>query len=197
MKNLLKRDFYLRDAITVSKDLLGKLLVHEIGSSRVSGKIVEVEAYMGPDDAAAHSYKKRNSKRTNIQYGEGGFAYIYMIYGLHFCFNVVTNIPQVPQAVLIRALEPVEGTSVMLENRGVKNSNQLTNGPGKLCKALGIDNSHYGLDLCGSSLYIEEYEKPLQKDIIPAKRVNVDYAGEAKDYLWRFYISGNKHVSVV
>ena len=199
----LKREFYNRDSITVARELLGKKLVHEVGGKKLAGRIVETEAYMGIEDKAAHSYSGRRTPRNEVMYGEAGFSYVFLIYGLHSCFNVVVNEADNPQAVLIRAVEPVDGLDEMSILRFKKQLNELTksqvktltNGPGKLSNALGIDRSCNGADLCGSSLYIEERREG-SFDIITAKRVGIDYAEEAADFLWRFYINGNPHVSV-
>lgn len=194
----LERDFYLRDGILVAKDLLGKILVHNSKDGVVKGKIVEVEAYMGNVDKGAHSYKdkgKRNG-RTMIQYGEGGYAYIYMIYGMYYCMNVVANIENVPEAILIRGIEPIEGIDLMKIRRGTDKVKNLCNGPGKLCIAFDIDKACYGMDLCGDTLYIEEPEIQEAFEIIASKRINIDYAEEAADYLYRFTIKGSKYISV-
>ncbi|OOM80105.1 putative 3-methyladenine DNA glycosylase [Clostridium sp. BL-8] len=199
----LDRDFFNRDSLIVAKDLLGKVLVHEVNGERISAKIVEAEAYMGITDRAAHSYGGKRTQRVEVMYGRPGFSYVFIIYGMHYCFNVVTREEGNPQAVLIRALEPSEGLDFMAKNRFGKEYNALTksqikgltNGPGKLCKALLIDKGLNGEDLCRDSLYIEEGENE-KFNIIHSKRVGIDYAGEAKDYLWRFYIEGNKYVSV-
>lgn len=192
---MLNRQFYLRDANLVAKDLLGKLLVHNTQNGIIAGMIVELEAYMGAEDAAAHSYKNLRSSRTEVQFGEGGFAYMYLIYGMHYCFNVVTNVANKPEAILIRALEPVDGIEIMKKNRKSDNLINLCNGPGKLCSALEINKSHYGIDLCGNELHIDAYQNVANENIVATPRVNIDYAGEAKDYLWRYYIKGNKFVS--
>ena len=150
----LRREFYNRDTITVAKDLLGKCLVHASDEGKTIGKIVEVEAYIGPDDVASHAYKGLYSKRTQVQFGPGGYAYIYLIYGMYYCFNVVTNFPNHPEVVLIRALEPVVGLELMEKRIGTNKLAGLCNGPGKLCKSMGIIKKHYGTDLCGDCLYI-------------------------------------------
>ncbi len=199
----LNRDFYNRDSITVAKELLGKMLVHETGGKRISARIVETEAYMGVIDKAAHSYGGKRTPRVEVMYGEPGHSYVYLIYGMYHCFNVVAGPQGVPQAVLIRALEPVEGLDMIAYNRyqkpyGELNKKQitgLTSGPGKLCRAFLIDKELNGEDLCGSRLYVEEGEtKGLS--IVESRRVGIDYAEEARDFLWRFYIEGNPYVSV-
>ena len=199
----LNREFYNRDTVLVAKELLGKIIVHEINGQKVSAKIVESEAYMGVTDKAAHSYGGRRTSRVEIMYGKPGFSYVFIIYGMYYCFNTVTREEGTPQAVLIRAVEPIEGINIMAQNRFKKSYDELTksqiknltNGPGKLCNALLIDKSLNGEDLCSNKLYIKEGESE-KFNIISSKRVGIDYAEEAKDYLWRFYIEDNKYVSV-
>ncbi len=198
----LSRDFYNRDSLTVAKDLLGKVLIHEIGGNKACVKIVETEAYMGIEDKAAHSYGGKRTPRVEVMYGGPGFSYIYLIYGMYYCFNIVTREEGIPQAVLIRAAQPIDGFDYMAENRYQKayaklsrrQMTGLTNGPGKLCQALLIDKMLNGEDLCGGSLYLTEGQKE-NIPVVSAKRVGIDYAEEARDYLWRFYIDGNKYVS--
>lgn len=199
----LNREFYNRDSIVVAKELLGKVLVYESGGQKISAKIVETEAYMGIEDKAAHSYGGRRTPRVEVMYGGPGVAYIFLIYGLHCCFNIVTNEADIPQAVLIRAAEPVEGREYMAQRRfgtsyeqlAKKQRKGLTNGPGKLCGALSIDRNVNGEDLCGNNLYLEEGEDQ-EIFIVTTKRVGIDYSEEAKDYPWRFYIKDNEYVSV-
>lgn len=199
----LNREFYNRDSIVVAKELLGKVLVYESGGQKISAKIVETEAYMGIEDKAAHSYGGRRTPRVEVMYGGPGVAYIFLIYGLHCCFNIVTNEADIPQAVLIRAAEPVEGRECMAQRRFGTSYEQLTksqrkgltNGPGKLCGALSIDRNVNGEDLCGNNLYLEEGEDQ-EFSIVTTKRVGIDYSEEAKDYPWRFYIKDNEYVSV-
>lgn len=191
----LKRDFYNRDGLTVSQELLGKTLVHITEDGITKGKIVEVEAYMGAVDKAAHSYGNLCSERTKIQYGEGGYAYVYLIYGMHICMNIVANREAIPEAILIRALEPLEGIELMKKRRKTDNVKLLCNGPGKLSQAMGITKDNYGDDLCGEALYVEEGITIKKKQILKTKRINIDYAEEARDYLWRFTIKDNPYVS--
>lgn len=203
VQNRLNREFYNRDSLIVAKELLGKVLVHEIEGQKLSAKIVETEAYMGINDKAAHSYGGRRTQRVEVMYGGPGFSYVFFIYGMHYCFNIVTREEGNPQAVLIRAVEPIEGLDIIAQNRFVKTYSHLsktqirnlTNGPGKLCRALSIDKSLNGEDLCGNKLYVEEGENQ-KNNIVAAKRVGIDYAEEAKDYLWRFYLEDNIYVSV-
>ena len=194
---MLLRDFYLRDANQVAQDLLGKLLVHKTQGGILSGMIVEAEAYRGPEDKAAHSYGNLRSPRTEIQYGMGGFAYIYFIYGMHSCFNVVTSVEEKPEAVLIRGLEPVEGMERMMENRKNQKLRNLCSGPGKLCAAMEIDRKLYGEDLCGDRLYLEDYRSFQPEEIGVSPRINVEYAGEWKDRLWRYFVKDHPCVSPV
>lgn len=199
----LYREFYNRNTLIVAKELLGKVLVHEINGQNISAKIVESEAYMGITDRAAHSYGGRKTSRVGVMYGRPGFSYVFIVYGMYYCFNTVTREEGNPQAVLIMAVEPIGGFDLMAQNRFKKTYNQLTknqikcltNGPGKLCIALLIDKNLSGEDLCGDELYIEEGENE-KFNIISSKRVGIEYAEEATDYLWRFYIEGNKYVSV-
>ena len=199
----LNREFYNRNSLIVAKELLGKYLVNNIEGTQFIGKIVEVEAYMGPDDKAAHSYNNRLTERTKIMYGDAGHAYVYFIYGMHFCMNVVVEAKGKPQAVLIRALEPVSPKEVMAKRRYGKTLEELkrselisiTNGPGKLCKAMGINKENNGEDLCGENLYIIQGEEQDKFNMVSTKRINIDYAEEAKDYPWRYYIENNPYIS--
>lgn len=199
----LSREFYNRDSIIVAKELLGKVLVHEIEGQKISARIVETEAYMGVVDKAAHSYNGKRTPRVEVMYGDPGYSYVFMIYGLHCCFNVVVNEKEIPQAILVRAVEPIHGMEWMAQKRFGKTYEQLTksqgksltNGPGKLCGALSIDRNLNGLDLCDDVVYIEEGESEVF-NIVTTKRIGIDYAGEAKDFPWRFYIEGNEYVSV-
>jgi len=199
----LARAFYNRDSLIVAQDLLGKVLVREINGQKISVKIVETEAYMGIPDRAAHSFGGRRTPRVEVMYGGPGISYVFLVYGMYHCFNIVTQEEGNPQAVLIRAAEPMVGFDLIAQNRFNKTYNQLsksqiknlTNGPGKLCRALLIDKSLNGEDLCSNKLYVEEGENE-KIDIVSSKRVGIDYAEEAKDYLWRFYIANNEYVSV-
>lgn len=194
---IIEREFYLRNALEVAQDLLGTVLVHETEEGTVRARIVEVEAYIGSEDAASHAYKNRNTARTAVQFGPGGYAYVYLIYGMHYCMNIVTNHAQKPEAVLLRALEPLEGIEIMKKRRNTDNIYNLCGGPGKLCAAMKIDRTCYGMDLCNSNLYLEYGQIPIGKDQIRAtRRINVDYAGEAREYLWRYIVEGNPFISV-
>ena len=188
------REFYLRGGLEVARDLIGKKLVHNSAEGLTSGIIVETEAYMGAIDAAAHSYKGL-TERTKIQYGVGGYAYVYLIYGMYTCMNVVANIENIPECVLIRALQPIEGIELMKIRRKKNNLRDLCSGPGKLTQAMGITKNHYGIDLCGEEIFIEEVEN-FTPDITATKRINIDYAGDAANYLWRFILTDSKFISV-
>lgn len=191
----LNREFYQGNALEVAKKILGKTLVHCTSEGTVKGKIVEVEAYIGPNDKASHAYNRLDSSRTHIQYGQGGYLYIYLIYGMHICTNIVVNGIDKPEVLLLRALEPFEGVEVMSKRRGTEKIKNLCNGPGKLSKAMGITKAHYGMDLCGEEVYIEDAPDLLDTEIEESKRINIDYAEEAVDYMWRFTIKGNSFVS--
>ena len=193
----LSHDFYLRDdAIAVSRDLLGKLLVvMSDDCRRVSGIITETEAYLGAADKAAHSYGGRRTKRNEVTYAAGGHVYVFFIYGMYFQLNFVTGPEDVPHVTLIRAVEPVEGIDLMRERRGPMPDKNLTSGPGKLCIALGIDRSLNGEDLTGGRIWVEDREPVSPADIESGPRIGIDYAEEFVDMPWRFWIRGNPFVS--
>ena len=190
----LPREFYLRDAVNLAQDLLGKILVHDSDTGRTSGIIVETEAYRGPEDKAAHTWNNRRTRRTEIVFGEGGFAYVYLVYGMYHCFNVTANVAGKPECVLVRALEPREGVELMKARRRTNSLVNLCSGPGKLCGAMNITRELYGADLCGDELYILDNEYP-ELTITASPRIGIDYAQEYRDFMWRFYIEGNKFVS--
>ncbi len=178
----LPRSFYDRDTIVVAQDLLGKYLVRETNDGKRIGKIVEVEAYLGPHDLAAHT-SKGLTPRTRAMFGPPGHAYVYLIYGMHHCMNVVTGPEGTGTAVLLRALEPVQ------------NLDGKTSGPGLLCKAMGVDLQDYGRDLCADTLYLTEAPQGATPEIIARPRIGVDYAGAWAHEPLRFYIAGNRHIS--
>jgi DNA-3-methyladenine glycosylase len=195
----LERGFYLQSAVPLARALLGKMLVHVTGGVTTGGIIVETEAYAGREDAACHSYKRRGPSgkhRTDVMFGPGGHAYVYLIYGMYNCFNVVANVENEPEAVLIRAVEPVEGISAMKERRKTQDAGKLCNGPGKLSTALGITREHNGMDLCGEGLFITEAQSIPPNCISATPRINVDYAGEAALLPYRFVIQDSKFLSV-
>jgi DNA-3-methyladenine glycosylase len=178
---ILQRDFYARDTETVALDLLGKHLVHRSADGVRIGRIVEVEAYLGPQDQASHS-SRGVTPRTRVMFGPPGHAYVYLIYGIHCCMNVVTEPEGYGAAVLLRALEPVEGVD------------RRTSGPGLLCRALGIDRRQNGSDLCSGPLFIAEAASA-PFSIVRRPRIGVDYAGQWALRPLRFYIHDNPHVS--
>lgn len=160
---------------------------------------METEAYRGPEDRAAHSYGGRRTERNEVMYGEKGHAYVYFIYGMYFCFNITAgNVVGKPEAVLLRALEPVAGQELMMKRRGSVTGKvlNLTNGPGRLCMAMAISKAENKLDLTSSALYIKDAPAVAEEDIVAATRIGVDYAGEWKDMPWRFYVKNNRFVSV-
>lgn len=176
--------FYERPALVVARELLGKVLVLEQGGQRRSGIIVETEAYVGEQDLACHAAKGR-TRRTEVLFGPPGRAYVYLVYGMHHCFNVVTDSEGVAAAVLVRGIEPAEGLP-----QGVQ-----TDGPGKLCRAMGLALVHNRLDLTGDTLFLEEGARLSPRAIRRGPRVGVDYAGEWADRPYRFWVHENPHVS--
>ena len=189
---ILTQKFYRSGTEKVARELLGCTLVHVVDGVRLSGRIVETEAYLGIGDAACHSFGDRRTPRTETMYLDGGHAYVYFIYGMHFCFNVVTRKVGEPEAVLIRALEPLEGIEEMKLRRDVDKlkkftPTQLANGPAKLCQALGINRSQNAVSLQSSTLFIEKgLWKIDPSEIVSSPRVGVDYAGEAASWPLRF-----------
>ena len=195
---ILQEPFYQRETIAVAKELLGKILVHENIEGTTAGRIVETEAYRGPEDRAAHSYGGRRTARNEVMFGQKGRAYVYFIYGLYYCLNATAgDVPGKPEAVLIRALEPVAGEEIMAKRRGkqVKVVN-LTNGPSKLCMAMGISKTQNKTDLTTPPLYVEDAPLVAQDEIMETTRIGIDYSGDWKNKLWRFYIRNNKFVSI-
>lgn len=191
--------FYQRtNVLQIAKDLLGKILVTKWNDIETSGRIVEVEAYNGIIDKASHASGGRRTNRNEIMYGEGGFAYVYLCYGIHHLFNVVTNKKEIPHAILIRALEPLKGIDIMLKRTGKpKLDYTLTRGPGNVSKALGISFKHHsGQSLLSKELFIAEDGFTLRKkDVMASPRIGVDFAGEDARLPYRFFIKGNPFVS--
>ncbi|HEX8284470.1 MAG TPA: DNA-3-methyladenine glycosylase [Pyrinomonadaceae bacterium] len=195
----LGRDFYARaDTLAVARELLGKRLVvpSETGA-RVSGRVVEVEAYLGVEDRAAHSFGGRRTRRTETMYAVGGAVYVFFVYGMHHQFNVVAGPEGQPHAVLVRAVEPEEGIELMKERRPVSKERELTSGPGKLCRALKLDLTYDGEDLTKSRrVWLEDAGAKLAaEEIATGPRIGVDYAGEDALRPWRFWVKGNEYVS--
>ena len=211
----LDRKFYLRnDTLSIARDLLGKLLVvPDENGKRVSGMIVETEAYLGVTDRAAHSYGGRRTPRNEVMYGPAGHVYVFFVYGMYYQFNVVCGPVDTPHAILIRAVEPVEGIETMRERRGFlsepgaiatgsgagKNKSRadknLTSGPGKLCIALNIDKTLNAEDLLGKKIWLEDHRTFTDHDIASGPRIGIDYAGEDAEKPWRFWVKGNEFVS--
>jgi len=183
--NILPREFYLKNTVTVAKNLLGKRIVRKIGRREISGIIIETEAYRHKDDPASHAFGKI-TERNKVMFGDVGMAYVYFTYGMHYCFNVVAKNPKIKAgAVLIRAIEPENGIKIMQENRGSVNFENLTNGPAKLTQALEITKEHYGEDLTKhSKLFITDGIKKPEK-ISASPRIGIK---EATDKLWNFKI---------
>lgn len=200
---MLEKDFFNRDTLTVAKDLLGKVIVRNDNGIVYKAKIVETEAYLGIEDRAAHSFGDRKTERTKIMYEDAGTIYVYQTYGIHFMLNFVTRDIGIPEAVLIRGVEPLNEFDNISLNRFGKiykdlsayQKKNLTNGPGKLTKALNIDKNLNGKNLFKNELYLEDDESIF--DIIIDKRIGIDYAKEAIDYPYRFYIKENPYVSIL
>lgn len=187
---ILPREFYERETLDVAKDLLDKYLIHNINGHVLVAKIIETEAYKEKDKAAHFNGGKR-TERTDIAFGEGGFSYVYLIYGMYYCFNVVTEVKHIPGAVLIRKLEPVLGIEEMMTNRKIFDAKKIKNlcdGPGKLCISMNITKQQNKVDLTNSNLYIVESIEKVKHEIKTGKRINIDYAGEDANLLWRFYL---------
>jgi DNA-3-methyladenine glycosylase len=201
----LPREFYMRDnTLKIAQDLLGKLLVVPTTTGeRVSGMLVETEAYLGAIDKAAHSYENRRTTRTETMFAVGGTAYIFFIYGMYFQFNVVVGEIGTPHAILIRAVEPIENIEIMRMRRNAKSKNpnqkmldkNLTSGPGKLCIALEIDRTFNNEDLLGEKVWLEDFKTFSGSEISSGKRIGIDYAEEFAEKPWRFWVKDNLFVS--
>lgn len=200
-------EFFLLPTPQLARALLGTLLVHQTPEGPAAGVIVEVEMYRGPWDKGAHSYGGRRTRRTEVMYGPPGHAYVYRIYGMHHCLNVVAAPEGAPEAILVRALEPVAGLPLMaarrgLDPRGVEDASPralraLASGPGRLCQAMGISLAQYGAPLWRPPLYVCHYRDPVPAHrVAQGPRIGIDYAEEARFYPWRFWISDNAFVSV-
>jgi DNA-3-methyladenine glycosylase len=187
-----------RPTLVVARNLLGCLLVHESPEGTVAGTIVEVEAYCGPQDRAAHSFGGRRTPRNEVMYGPPGHAYVYFTYGMHYCLNVVTRPEGIPQAVLLRAVDPVAGIDLMRRRRGLSDGQPihcLCRGPGNLCRAFGIDLSLNGADLRSSRLRILPGPPVPRSRVGRSARIGVDYAGEWALRPWRFFVRDHPAVS--
>ena len=198
MVKKLEAEFYERkDVVKIARELLGKILVTNWKGITTSGRIVESEAYAGIIDKASHASGGRRTNRNEIMYGEGGFAYVYLCYGIHHLFNVVTNSKEIPHAILIRALDPIDGIGQMLlRTRKKKLDHSLTRGPGNVSKALGILTKHSGLSLLSDRIFIcDDGGSYGKKEIAASPRIGVDYAGKDALLPYRFYVKGNPFVS--
>jgi DNA-3-methyladenine glycosylase len=202
----LKRPFYSRDTLTVARELIGKRLVHRSREGLTVGEIVETEAYIGPSDPASHAYQGRRTARTEVQFGPPGHAYIYLVHGMYHCFDITTGPLGRPEVVLIRSLRPLHGIKLMARRRGIelditscsveRKLRNLCNGPGKLCQAMGISKELHGIDICGNILYVEKGDRRVRShEIAVTPRIGIEYAGEAKNYPWRFCLYDCVYVS--
>lgn len=199
----LDKSFYLKkDVVKLSRDLLGKFLCTNIKGQYTSGMITETEAYAGEIDKASHAFGGRRTNRTEIMYAEGGISYVYLCYGIHHLFNIVTNVEDVPHAILIRAIKPVEGLDIILKRRNVKTNktaeefilsdkkNKLAGGPGTVSQALGIQTLHTGIPLSENTIWVEDRGIKVPKNkIIAGPRIGVDYAGEDAKLPYRFILA--------
>jgi DNA-3-methyladenine glycosylase len=192
-------DFYDRDdVVQIARDLIGKIIITKVGGRLTSGRIVETEAYIAITDKASHSFGGRRTLRNEHMYAPAATSYVYICYGIHYLFNVVTNKKDIPDAVLIRAVEPIEGIDVMLGRTGkAKPDNTLTKGPGNVSRALGIGKIHSGISLTGNTIFLaDDNWKPGDAGAIAAsKRIGIDGAGADALLPYRFYVRGNKYVS--
>jgi DNA-3-methyladenine glycosylase len=199
-----RRSFFERAPLEVGRSLIGMELVSDLSARGCGGLIVEAEVYVGPEDRASHAWNARRTARTEVMFGPRGHAYVFQIYGMHYCFNIVVGPGRVPAAILIRALRPTFGLDVMANNRGLAsvpaNLRQLTSGPGRLAQALGIDRQANGLDLCHAPLWVRR--SPVGRRLAAAQgiragaRINVDYAGDWAKRKWRFTLADDRFVSV-
>ncbi len=189
----LPREFYLCDGLEAAEKLLGKIMVHDSPEGITAGRIVELEAYMGESDRGCHAFGGRRTERTRIMYAEGGHAYVYLIYGMYSCMNVIVGAENIPHCIFIRALEPLEGIELMKRRRGTDRLRNLCDGPGKLCIAMGIDKALYGEDLCGDRLWL--CDDGFRPEIARGRRINIDYAGEDAEREWRFAVKGSGFLS--
>jgi len=193
----LPRSFYLQDTVSVARALLGCVLWRRVGRSLLAARLVEVEAYLGPNDSASHARRGLRSARNESMYLEGGHAYVYFTYGMHWCLNVVTAERDIAEAVLLRAAEPLRGIETMRERRPkAKRDRDLTNGPGKLCSAMAVDKSLDGEPLDGNALWLTSRDVEIpENDIGVSHRIGVENSGEAARWPLRFFLRGNLYVS--
>jgi len=196
----LNGEFYLRDTLMIARDLLGKYLVRKSDGTYLIGRITETEAYIGASDKACHAYGKKMTPRTKTLYEQGGTSYVYLVYGMYHCMNVVTEPKDEAAAVLLRGVEFVKGLEEAaifrygeeLEALSKYQLKNFSNGPGKLCKAMGITREQNNMDLCGQEFFITDYVEGIENptfEVGISSRIGIDYAEEAKDFPWRFFIS--------
>lgn len=196
-KKIIPKEFYFQDPVKLAPKLLGKIIVRKLGDEYLTGKIVEVEAYRGVDDEAAHSYNGK-TKRNEVMFREGGFLYVYFTYGMHFCANIVCGKENDGSAILIRAVEPIVGIDKMIKNRFAKTKisstqrKNLTNGPAKFCDAFAIDRKDNGLDLTKSPVFLAEGDSISKNKIVTTTRIGIK---KSVHLPWRFYIKDNPYVS--
>ena len=186
----LSRKFYQRDSLIVAQELLGKYIVYNSNNGKLSARIVEVEAYIGKGDPACHASRGK-TKRNEVMFGNAGFVYVYLIYGMYYCMNFVTEKKDYPAAVLIRACEIDKGFDIAKENNPKKNMKNILSGPGLFCKAFGITKEQNGIDLTGDSLYVETRDRK-QVEIVSTSRIGIS---EGKEMLWRFYDKNSQSIS--
>ena len=196
----LSQDFYLQDTLTVAKQLLGKRFVRRIGDKILSGMIVETEAYIAAIDEAAHAHKGKTN-RNKIMWESGGRLYVYQIYGMYYCMNIITENKDVPAGILIRAIQPLENIEVMGDLRHIDINDKtkrfyLTSGPGRVCQAFGINKNDYGTNLLSNEkITVTQYKEFLPSEIVITPRINIDYAPIAANFPWRFFVKDNPYVS--
>ena len=197
MKKLPLSFYYREDVVQIAKELLGKIIITHFNNEITSGRIVETEAYAGVTDKASHSFGMRRTARNEPMYGAGGIAYVYICYGMHQMFNIVTNAKDIPHAILVRAVEPLEGIDIMLRRTGKKELDRtLTRGPGNVGKALGIFKHHSGLNLQGTQISIAEDRYIIKDENVGiSQRIGIESAGPDALLPYRFYVRGNKYVS--
>lgn len=192
-------DFYDReDVVQIARDLIGKIIVTKMDGHLTSGRIVETEAYVAITDRASHSFGGKRTQRNEHMYSTAATSYVYICYGMHHLFNVVTNKANVPDAVLIRAAEPLQGIDIMLKRTGKKKlDNTLTKGPGNLSRALGINKIHSGILVTGNTIFLadDNWKAGHVNEIAASKRIGIDSAGDDALLPYRFYVRGNKYVS--
>ena len=194
---IIQKDFYERDdVVLIARELLGTVLHTRIDNALTTGMIVETEAYCGSIDRASHAFPNRKTKRNHIMFDSGGKAYVYLIYGIHHLFNIVTNRSGAPDAVLIRALQPIQGIETMMRRRDKSSSERITSGPGSLSQAMAIDLDLYGEDLQGNKVWLEYSGNGRNpREVVQTTRIGVEYAGEDAKLPWRFYYKDNPWIS--